>query len=311
MAETWYNHLGLCADYSVSNIDLATSIGAQWLRTAPEYGWGISPSTIKTQTDTLRTKGMKHLAVVQYNAGGTKPHSYDKVLTDPTVRAAFIKWVASLAPYCDAIEIGNEWNLTAVFWQGTYDASWKQQAKLMYDVAIACKKANSNILLVTAGMSPYGNDDGGTVKKWPQTALPLLLAEIDRLAKLGGLSGFSALFAGIGQHLYEAKYNPTSGPNVDHPGWWAVKQNRLVWSLVSKYGVPIWNTEFGQKRIDFTSDTAAATHMGLYFQEFESQKSLGINIAMHIVISKSAFDGDWTLDPATKTRIKQQSVKVW
>lgn len=325
MADTWYNHLGLCADYSTANLALAANIGAQWIRTSPEYGWNIAPSTIKTQTDAIRAKGMKHLAVVQYNSGGTQTHNYDKALTDPTIRAAFIKWVAALAVVTDAVEIGNEWNLTAVFWQGTFDKTWKQQAKLMYDLAVACKKANPNIVLVTAGMSPYGNDDGGLTNKWPQSALPLLIAEIDRLAKAGGLTGFSALFDGIGQHLYETKYNPKSGPDANHPGWWAVKRNRTVWSGgtatgtsgtwswsgIAKYGVPIWNTEFGQKRIDFASDAAAATHMGYYFEEYESQKAAGIKIGMHIVISKKAFDGDWTLDPATQARIKAQSLKAW
>ena len=260
MAETWYNHLGLCADYSVANLTLAADIGAQWIRTAPEYGWNIAPSTIKTQTDAIRAKGMKHLVVVQYNAGGTKPHTYDKVLTDPTTRAAFINWIAELAKVTDAVEIGNEWNLTAVFWQGTYDKTWTQQAKLMYDVAVACKKANPNIV-----------------------------------------------------------------PDANHPGWWAVKRNRTVWfggtasgtsgswiwPAIAKYGVPIWNTEFGQKRIDFASGAAAATHMGYYFDEYESQKAAGIKVAMHIVISKKAFDGDWTLDFDTKMRIKSQSLKVW
>ena len=325
MAETWYNHLGLCADYSTANLDLAASIGAQWIRTSPEYGWNIAPSTIKTQTDAIRAKGMKHLVVVQYNSGGTQTHNYDKALTDPTIRAAFIKWVAALAGVTDAVEIGNEWNLTAVFWQGAFDKTWKQQAKLMYDVAVACKTANPNIVLVTAGMSPYGNDDGGTTNKWPQSALPLLIAEIDRLAKAGGLTGFSALFGGIGQHLYETKYNPKSGPDANHPGWWGVKRNRTVWSGgtatgtsgtwtwpgIANYGVPIWNTEFGQKRIDFASGAAAATHMGYYFEEYESQKAAGIKIGMHIVISKKAFDGDWTLDPDTKLRIKAQSLKAW
>lgn len=325
MADTWYNHLGLCADYSTTNLALAASIGAQWIRTAPEYGWNIAPSTIKTQTDAIRAKGMKHLAVIQYNAGGTKAHTYDKVLTDPTTRAAFIKWVAALAVVTDAVEIGNEWNLTAVFWQGTFDKTWNQQAQLMYDIAVACKKANPNIVLVTAGMSPYGNDDGGTAVKWPQAALPLLIAEIDRLAKAGGLTGFSALFGGIGQHLYETKYNPKSNFDPNHPGWWAVKRNRTVWfggtasglsgtwvwPGIAKYGVPIWNTEFGQKRADFATGTVAAAHMGYYFDEFESQKAAGIKIAMHIVISKKAFDGDWTLDPDTKLRIKAQSLKAW
>lgn len=317
---TWREYLGLCADYSTESLNLMSTIGAQWLRTAPEYGWNIGPAQIKPQTDALRAGGMKHLVVVQY-AG----KNYDAVVTNATTRSAFVGWVASLAPVVDAIEILNEPNLTSVFWKGAYDPTWKTQAKLMFDVAVACKKANPSVTLITGGMSPYGNDDGGTTVKWPQSLLPLLLAEIDRLAVANGYSGIAALFGGIGQHLYETKYDPRSNFDNNHPGWWAVKRNRTVWqggsatgtsgtwnwAGIAKYGIPIWNTEFGQKRVDFASDAAAATHMGYYFDEFESQKAAGIKIGMHIVISKKAFDGDWTLDPDTKLRIKAQSLKAW
>ena len=317
---TWSDYLGVCADFSTANMDLMAAIGAKWLRTSPEYGWNIGPAQIQPQTDALRARGMKHLVVVQY-AG----HNYDAVINNATTRTAFINWVASLAPVCDAIEVLNEPNLTSVFWTGVYDPTWKTQAKLMYDVAVACKKANPNITMVTGGMSPYGNDDGGKTAKWPQSLLPLLLAEIDRLAVAGGAAGISALFGGIGQHLYETPGDPRGGPNADHPGWYAPKRNRTVWqggsatgtsgtwnwAGIAKYGIPIWNTEFGQKRASFASDTAAATHMGYYFDEFESQKAAGIKFGPHIVISKTAFDGDWRLDVATQARIKTQSAKAW
>jgi len=318
--ETWRNHLGLCADYSSSTVALAVALNVEWVRTSPEYGWNVGAAQVRAQTDALRAAGLKHLVVVQY-AG----HNYDAVINDATVRSAFISWIASLAPVVDGIEVLNEPNLTSVFWKGTYDSSWRTQARLMFEVAVACKRANPAVKMVTAGMSPYGNDDGGRVVKWPQSALPLLLAEIDRLAIAAGFSGIAALFDGIGQHLYEAKYDPRSGPDANHPGWWAVKRNRTVWSGgsasgtsgswtwtgIAKYGIPIWNTEYGQKRADFTSDAAAAAHMTNYFAEYEAQRAAGIRFGPHIVISKNAFDGDWTLDAATRNVITAQSKKAW
>lgn len=309
----WGSFMGVCADYSPRNLDMCNRIGVKWFRSSPEYGWGVTPAMIKAQTDDMHSRGIRHLVVVQ--DGGSVPHNYDDVLTDPIYRAKFIAWIASLAPNCDAIEIGNEWNLgptQKIFWTGSFDKTWKLQAQLMVDVAVAVRKASPLCLIVTAGFSPYGPDDGGTWAIWPQKAIPLLLTEIDRIAKYRGLTGASQILDGIGQHLYCSPEDPRMGPSTSHPGWWAPKRNRDVWASIASYKIPIWNTEFGSKLGSFSGDTLKrAQHFKWYFEEFESQKAAGILFGPHIVISKSAFDGEWTLDPAAEEVFKVQALKTW
>lgn len=259
---TYGTYFGLSVTMpSINDVDWARLLGFGWIRGGAECGWAAKDIDAQIAVaNYARDHGVKFIWCSNL-AGHT--YTTDKLKAWGDYHAYVARGGVT------RFEIGNEWNNDG-FWK-PYDKSWVTQAAFANRAASEIRAIRPKARIITCGMSPYGNDDGGTNNRWPQRAIPMLW----KLLTPG-------LFNGVGNHLYSHPEDPRWHWD-DHPGWGAAWRNRDVWAAIKSYGFPIFNTEFGSMSTEFSTETARRDHFTKYIAEFDAQRKAGVKFGAHFL----------------------------
>ena len=249
---------------SKADCDLARQMGFRWMRGGAELGWGdqaiADQIAVALYAESI---GLKFLWCSNQSAGN---HTYNFSADVPA-------WVAYHQHQATAgikrFELGNEWNNDEFF--KPYDPTWATQAVFIGRAAEAIKAIYPSALIISAGMSSYGPDDGGApLNRWPQNAVTMLLSRLT-----------PGIINGVGNHLYSFPEDPRwTFPT--HPGWGATSRNRDVWKACNP--LPIYNTEFGSQSAAFADETARRDHWQHYIEEIDDQRhNAGVVFGAHFM----------------------------
>jgi hypothetical protein len=275
MTATWGDHAGVSITLpGTADADLAYDLGFRWLRGGSEVGWGDEERD--RQLDTMRHAEARGARFIWCSNLSGHEYTSDR----------FGEWVEFHRDLARRgvrrFEVGNEWNNPVSFWLSPYDPTWATQAIWLQGACNAIKEVNPHATVVTGGMSPYGDDDGGNtdVNRWPHSALAKLIPRLDMRK-----------WDGFGHHPYSHPSSPLARyPN--HPGWNACLQGTqsfwFVMAVLKQSHKGLWLTEFGSGSNEFGSEEERALHFKRYFKAFRIMR--GWRVPVHAMFLHTLRD---------------------
>jgi hypothetical protein len=269
---------------SAADFDALTSLGATWVRYAPEFGWG--PETLTEFSRIVaqaHARGIKVLALALTADPHRWPVGWDGI-------AAFANYAADLAVRgADAVEVWNEPN-NPVFANGAPSSISFGFTVIVASHAI--RAARPGVPVISGGLGSSGD-----LNNWTTNALHPVIFLQEVLTAFG--DNFLNAVDGIGEHPYIFPGNPLDPRTY---GWNGCLFSTQLWNMTHK---PLWFTEFGSPSSAPLAppggEDGKAKWLGDYFTAFNNLELAGVTLGPHFYYTLRNGVGDGTGDPAAAT----------